>query len=114
MEAKKIDHKDRKNMYLCKTCGIAVVSVDRDSGTTPFQIACLTSGCGGLASSFFYSVPPAYIQEANPVIEWYKPTDEEVSGLSKATQEHVKKGGLLMRRVRRDEEDRQPTEARPG
>ena len=84
----------RKNVYTCDTCRGQVVTVDTDKGVTPFMIACrATPGCKGFMISSFYHCDPASIA----TFEFYRP--ETIEGLDPPTQEHVMKGGLLLRPV---------------
>lgn len=92
------------NVYTCEKCGYRHWTLDVDEGVTPFVIACqyygpdAPDGCDGEAVSAGYNVspmPPGY-QE----LEWYRPTEDEIADKPKSTQEHVRQGGLLKRRVR--------------
>lgn len=87
----------QKNVYVCRDCGAQIVTVDRDSGTTPFLIACRESGsnCKGLAESNMYRVP----QSLTPTHEWFHPTPEEYAKLDKATQRHVDDFRLILRKI---------------
>ena len=90
----------RRNIYLCRGCGRAVVSEDRDQGVTPFMIACYFPDCEEMATSLFYALTdhPA-VRVSTVRIEWYKPGAAEIGGLKPGELAHVEKGGLLMRRV---------------
>jgi len=82
----------RMNLYTCNTCRGEVVTIDTDEGVTPFMISCrATSGCKGVMQSNFYHCDPSRVAQ----FEWYRP--ETIKGLDQWTQEHVKKGGLLLR-----------------
>jgi hypothetical protein len=99
----------RTNLYVCSDmpgqpsrqpqppCGMSLISVDLDEGVTPFMMGCV---CGRMAYSSFYRVPDA-IKRLPADIEWYKPTREETSRLSKPMRDHVKNGGLIFRVVSR-------------
>ena len=88
--------KGRKNIYTCETCGGHVVTVDRDEGVTPFAIQCRSApiGCPGTMYSSMYRV---FDQRMRASWEWYRPSAVEV--LSDGERQHVKNGGLLLRRV---------------
>ena len=87
----------KKNMYVCDTCGGHIITKDIAAGTTPFLIACqATHGCPGRMGSSFYKVfdPENRLAHTH---EWYKPLLHR--GMSPATQDHVQKGGLLLRAI---------------
>lgn len=100
----------RQNVYTCTECGGRVVTVDRDDGTTPASMACRVNGkpdrdrCPGMMWSSFYQVPP---DAPDPTWEWFAPTEEELeayledvdSRAHRGTREHVRMGGLLIRRI---------------
>ena len=102
---------DKRNVYECQKCGGKVVTVDVHEGVTPFMISCHAGGepdlerCGGMMHSHFYRDLSAYKTE--PSWEWFSPTtaelDDYVLGIDPrtvhGTVEHVRKGGLLMRRT---------------
>jgi hypothetical protein len=82
----------RKNLYTCDTCRGEVVTIDTDKGVTPFMISCRASpGCKGFMQSSFYRCDLSRVAQ----YEWYRP--ETIEGFDPATQEHVMKGGLLLR-----------------
>jgi len=93
----------KKNLYVCEVCGHHIFTVDRDAGTTPFMTPC--EECKGTMVSHMYRVN----QHVRVTHEWYSPsTDElEIATLGKvfhhaaAIREHVKRGGLLLRRIRK-------------
>lgn len=86
------------NIYTCPD-GHKTVTVYLEEGTTPFIIGCqqrINDGkhsCNLEAKSCFYRCS----QDLVPTHEWYKPTD--LKKLNPAEREHVKKGGLLLRKV---------------
>lgn len=98
-----------KNVYKCNA-GHLTVTIDRDEGTTPFAIACPkcpkkpTLGVDSddyFAKSAFYQCG----QHLQAEYEWYKPGKEEIKKLGKWEKEHVKKGGLIMRKINRPAPD---------
>jgi hypothetical protein len=95
----------KKNVYMCD-CGHAFVSIDRDTGVTPFMVKCRQPDCGMLAKSWFYRVPEPLIASVSPVIEWYSPDEAERRTLSPAAMDHVEKGGLLQRDCAREKRAR--------
>lgn len=90
--------KGMKNVYMCDTCGHGFISQDIDDGTTPFMTKCLTPGCKGNATSFFYKAPQDWLR-GRAVVEWYRPTQEETEKLPPHARAHVEKGGLISRYI---------------
>ena len=87
------------NVYTCDDCGHEHVTVDVDEGTTPMFMRCKNRlsggrGCGGRAVSAMYRVD----QSLTPGWEWYRP--KRTAGLTPAAREHVRLGGLVLRRKR--------------
>ncbi len=84
----------RRNIYTCDTCRGEIVTVDIDKGVTPFMISCrATPGCKGFMQSSFYHCDPSRVAQ----FEWYRP--ETIDEFAPETQEHVRKGGLLLRPI---------------
>ena len=84
------------NRYTCDTCEGFITTVHRDEGTTPMILKCrATPGCSGSMQSAMYQVDQTLI----PDYEWYAPSRDEVARLSRDMKQHVKMGGLLIRRV---------------
>jgi hypothetical protein len=107
--------KGRENVYTCQACGGTVVTVDRDTGTTPFMIShseVAGSNCDGPMYSGWYRPHRA----GSPTHEWYAPTKAELKAecaphdryTREAIRQHVEMGGLLLRPIAA----RQPTEGR--
>jgi hypothetical protein len=90
--------KDKKNIYECPA-GHLTVTEDRDEGVTPMFMECKRPGCNRQSASMMYNVPQFLTAE----YEWYKPNPEDVKPYE---QEHVSKGGLLLREI--PEADRKP------
>ena len=91
--------KGKKNIYNCKTCGNTIVTQNREDGVTPMFLFCgHHGGCeAGSMVSMMYNVP----QEPGILVashEWYRPDDKELETLSDGSKEHVKNGGLLLRK----------------
>lgn len=117
--------KERINLYLCEH-GCHNITVDVDKGVTPYMIGCEFRGrkdrplnpskskngkCVGVAESSFYpKVLPSGVPYPIPEYEWYAPkklitlhgdvffSGEDVLKLSSWEIDHVKQGGLLMRK----------------
>lgn len=84
------------NEYTCKSCGGKIVTVNADRGVTPMFIRCRADMmCGGTAVSAGYQVD----QAQRPTHEWYRPAGKELRHLDKPMREHIKSGGLKIRRV---------------
>lgn len=70
-----------------------MTTLDRDMGTTPAMLACrVTDGCDGTMRSAHYMVD----QALKPDYEWYKPSKLP---RDPGMREHVKMGGLLLRKA---------------
>jgi len=89
------DFKGKKNIYLCNECGHGFVSLDQDSGTTPFMTACRNPECEKLAYSLLYLCPQESLAEVKPALIWVVPTGDQLAKMSESTQHHVKMGGLI-------------------
>lgn len=88
---------NRINAYVCEKCGRSTVTVNACDGTTPFLIECRVNnvGCGGLAQSSMYRNS----QELRPDWEWYRPGELALSKMDPAIQDHVRAGGLVLRKL---------------
>jgi hypothetical protein len=87
------------NAYVCDTCGLSTITVDRVKGVTPMFMKCRASaGCGGRAASQMYRCD----QSLEPTHEWYRPSVGEQHGMDSSTLAHVRSGGLLLREIRLD------------
>jgi len=84
------------NGYLCETCGLVTVTVDKHPGVTPFVLSCRMEGCRGITQSMMY--PPAMTFDV-PLWEWYRPSADENKTLDSYTKDHVRNGGLLLRKI---------------
>lgn len=93
--------KGKKNVYRCESCSFEFVTVDRDTGTTPMRTRCKNpNDCKGYAQSSFYRVD----QALPPTYEWYSPNQAEQKAISNpAVKQHVDMGGLLLRKIIRDD-----------
>lgn len=84
------------NAYQCEVCGKETVTINYHTGTTPFMIKCRSVACGqGMAQSKCYNVP----QYLLPQYEWYIPDEEQLKTLSPEIHQHVKMGGMILRRL---------------
>lgn len=112
----------RVNIWACPKCHLPTVAIDIHAGTTSFILVCRArladfdamgdpvvdqdQLCGGAARSTMYLLPnpdetPDWVARllADPPWEWYLPTDlAELRSLEPELAEHVRKGGLLLRR----------------
>jgi hypothetical protein len=105
--------KERMNIYICEhSCHN--ITVDVNKGVTPFMIGCEFTGrpdrpanplkmkngkCIGTASSRMYpkELGPG-VPYPVPTHEWYRPSLDEFNRLSDPEKDHVKQGGLLLRK----------------
>jgi hypothetical protein len=78
------------NVYTCETCKGEMVTINKDSGVTPFVLRCRS--CNGEAVSGFYRGA----QDRKPEYEFYRPN--KITG-SPQQREHLKLGGLLFRQI---------------
>lgn len=85
-----------KNHYRCEVCRFQIVSIDRESGVTPFTTIC--NNCGGYMVSSMYRNVPTHITVTH---EWFRP--DNFKGLNAATVAHIKNGGLILRKIKGDE-----------
>jgi|ERR1700677_1245125 len=89
-----------KNIYVCPV-GHKTVTIDLVEGTTPMMLRCRQRhadgkhNCTEMASSKWYRLTPEE-ELLEPEYEWYKP--ETLKGLSVHEKEHVRLGGLLLRK----------------
>ena len=90
------------NAWLCPKCRGLTVAIHVDTGGTPMFLACRADGtetfaCDGRGESQGYppDPPPSVVDAIR--WEWYRPDDEEWLGLPGQVQEHVNRGGLLLR-----------------
>lgn len=83
------------NAYDCEVCGLRIITVNHDAGTTPYLVGCKADGCRGLMVSQFYRVS----QTLAATHEWYRPDEAERASLTDDMREHVEMGGLLLRPV---------------
>lgn len=121
------DDSERKNAYYCEECKGYVVTIDRDKGVTPMFLACRVKGdptdprndCKGTSRSMMYPAQPWPETDGfgqpiptEPTWEWYAPGTDEANALSREAFEHVRKGGLLLRRIGRKAPPPPPRKAR--
>lgn len=115
--------RNRENVYTCRKCGRQLVTRDRDEGVTPFMMRCdpdrTPDGCGAEMFSAGYGSGRALPPHAPPTHEWYKPTPAELDaecdavpgGTASWLRDHVRRGGLLIRRLTPSPADAQKQEA---
>jgi hypothetical protein len=104
----------RINVYRCQY-GCNTSTVDVDIGVTPFSIKCRSRSrpgrpldpkltgpdgeCVGTGNSSFYPKGPRPPWIRDPEWEWYKPTEEDLSKMSKREADHYRNhtGELALR-----------------
>lgn len=88
------------NTYTC-AAGHQTVTVDLVEGVTPMMLTCKQRhsdgkhDCTEMAMSAWYRCD----QSLTPEYEWYKP--ENLKKLRPSEREHVKQGGLMLRKIKR-------------
>ncbi|MFV0311485.1 MAG: hypothetical protein ACK5KN_07540 [Dysgonomonas sp.] len=83
------------NVYTCRSCRHKVKTVDENTGVTPMFIRC--DRCNDLMNSAMYNDT---MPGERPTKGWYRPSYTEFHGLSASEQDHVLKGGLLLRDIK--------------
>ena len=105
--------KEKMNIYICEH-GCHNVTVDVAKGVTPFMMRCVREAdvhrpldpkkskdgvCIGMSRSSMY---PEDLDRGTPYPlpkhEWYRPAIGEFNSLSDPEKDHVKQGGLLIRK----------------
>ena len=90
----------KKNAYFCEDLHITITQEPDDNAddrkTTAFVIEC--PFCGKRAISIMYRVNQES-QKLVPTHEFYKPEAKHMDLLSEQEIEHVKRGGLLFRKI---------------
>jgi len=90
---------NRINTYTCPK-GHIMVTKDVDEGVTPMLLNCKhkkdvgRGECGQTAMSAGYQCD----QTLTPEYEWFKP--RSLSGYSEGMKEHIRKGGLEIRKIK--------------
>jgi hypothetical protein len=100
------EHKGNLNAYICDKLH-ATITVTANDGTTPMFISC--PECEGKSTSRMGKIDSSF----KPTFEWFTPNEKEIEeeidkcsnptnrGLvSSAVKEHVKRGGLLLRKIK--------------
>lgn len=94
-KANMYDGRDRIDVYTCEKCGGRVLTTYRDVGVTPFVIR-----CARCKSSMVHNY--TYLKDAyngkDKVLEWYRPSFNELVKMSDGAIEHVLCGGLILKR----------------
>lgn len=90
--------KPRINGYICTSddCKRVTITVDVDDGVTPFMIRC--PGCKSTAVSCMYPTSGPVPPVESATLEWYKPDEKEMRRMHPANLDHVRRGGLLLRK----------------
>lgn len=96
--------KRRLNAYTCNNLHVTVTQ-DIHEGVTPFMIECPV--CKDMAMSRMYKVNDT--PKIQPTHEWYKPEPKEWDLLDDNVIDHVKNGGLLMRKIPPKKKDKAKT-----
>lgn len=84
------------NVYRCPACNANTITIDRDEGVTPMFLACrATIDCDGRAVSSMYQVDQSLVA----TYEWYRPTMKNARRQGPDVLDHVKRGGLMLRKI---------------
>lgn len=87
--------KRKKNAYTCTICKTRIVTEDVVDGVTPFMLGCRADKqCRGSMQSHFYQID----QNEVATYEWYRPSLRSAAKQGQEMYEHVKRGGLDMRK----------------
>ena len=86
-------------MRHCPVCSTVTYVAKEHEGVTPMWVSCrrLTGAeCGGQTTS-----APRLVEIAEQHVEWewYKPAPNEYKGFTRDTLEHLRMGGLLLRKI---------------
>lgn len=88
------------NGYRCQKCHRILIVTHRDAGVTPMSLSCQkTPGCFGASYSMGYPAAPVPAEFGAPTHEWYRPEQDEFDALDVPQQDHVRRGGLILREV---------------
>lgn len=88
------------NGYRCAKCHRILIVTHADAGVTPACLSCRkTPGCDGASYSMGYPAAPVPAELGAPTHEWYRPEQVEFDTLDPYIQDHVMRGGLLLREV---------------
>lgn len=94
IEAQRAEGKNKINVYSCLGCARQTITIDRDSGVTPFNISC--PSCGKTAMSAIYRVS----QDLTPTHEFYRPSFAYYQNIpSREMRRHIENGGLMFRKL---------------
>lgn len=107
-----------ENAYVCQQedCKRYVITCDADRGVTPMFIGCRTkdgvlTGCKGPMISMGYPPTKDKPQHLGPAtLEWYRPEASPLGFFDEhpAMEEHIRRGGLVLRPIRKDNNNGQP------
>lgn len=97
--AKMYDGRGTYDTYVCEKCGNQMITTYKDKGVTPFTMRC--GDCGGV---MMHVQTKTTVEPGVRVNEWVRPTLEQFLKMPNAVQEHVLKGGLILK-VMQPEED---------
>lgn len=83
------------DVYVCKKCGSRFYTRYMDKGVTPFTIRCRNCEKGTAVHEKTISEGQAIFFDAE-ILNWVRPTFEQLLKLNEGAQEHVLNGGLML------------------
>lgn len=90
-----MENRGAVNIYICTECKHKHVTINLNTGTTPFGIICRVCECPN-AYSQFYNLPSGKII-CHYV--WYRPSKIQFYCQDECTQDHILRGGLILGRI---------------
>lgn len=87
------DGRGTVDRYVCEDCGMIMYTTYRDKGCTPYTMRC--KRCGGTMchdKTYDKNIVPNYVM----VVDWYRPSLEDLLKMSDGMIEHVLNGGLIL------------------
>ena len=82
------------DVYVCSQCGKKFYTQYKDKGVTPFMMRCRENACCGTMK---HKMTISTMNKSSiEVINWVRPTFEQLLKLDADTQQHVLQGGLVL------------------
>lgn len=87
---------EKIDVYVCGCCGRSVLTTYRNKGVTPFIIRC--PFCKSANMRHNLTLLRKDFSGKQKVLEWYRPSFNELIKMSNGAIEHVLFGGLILKR----------------